>query len=49
LACVATTLRQIAKAIDKVRFEAPMAQEANAWIEQVEHYHSLVLRVVDQT
>lgn len=49
LTCVATTLRQIAKAIDKVHLEAALAQEANAWIQQVEHYRALLLQVVDQT
>ena len=49
LTCVATTLRQIGKAIDKVHLEAVVEQEALAWIEQVEHYRKLLLRVVDQT
>jgi IS5 family transposase len=49
LRCVAITLRQISKATDKVRFEATVAQDANQWLQQVEHYRSLLLGVVDQT
>jgi IS5 family transposase len=49
LRCVPITLRQISKATDKVRFEATVAQDANQWLQQVEHYRSLLLGVVDQT
>jgi len=49
LACVRTVLRQIDKAIDKVRLEANVEENAEAWIKKVEHYRVLLLRVVDQT
>lgn len=49
LRCVFFTLRQISKAIDKVRLEATVAQQVAAWIQKVEHYRSLLLKVVDQT
>lgn len=49
LACVATTLQQISMSIDKVRLEAVVAQDAQAWVEEVEHYRGLLLHVVDQT
>lgn len=46
---VGTTLRQIGKACDKVKLEACDAQPVTAWIQEVQHYRSLLLRVVDQT
>jgi len=49
LRCVGTTLRQIGKACDKVKLEACDAQPVTAWIQEVQHYRSLLLRVVDQT
>lgn len=49
LKCVATTLSQINKAINKVRLEAMTEEKAKTWIEHVEHYRALLLKVVDQT
>ena len=49
LRCVQTTLRQVSKAIDKVRLEAVDRPEAQQWIHEVEHYRSLLLKVIDQT
>ena len=49
LRCIAIILCQISKATDKVRLEAAVAQDANEWLQQVEHYSSLLLRVIDQT
>ena len=42
-------LRQITKAIEKVRLEAAVVEQAHARVDQVEHYRALLLRVVDQT
>jgi IS5 family transposase len=49
ISCVSITLRQLAKAINKVRLETNVVEKADAWIEQVEHYRILLLKVVDQT
>jgi len=49
LKCVATTLKQVERALAKVASEAPVASEANEWIFLVTHYRDLLLKVVDQT
>ena len=49
LRCVTVVLNQLNKAIDKVRMEANNKDIAQAWIEEVEHYRTLLLQVVDQT
>jgi len=49
LSCVAITLRQTDKALDRVRLQAKAVQGADAWEQEVEHYRSLLLRVIDQT
>jgi transposase, IS5 family len=49
LTCVSITLRQTDKAIDKVRREATDRGEAQHWIQEVEHYRALLLKVIDQT
>ena len=49
LACVAITLRQTDKALDKVRFDASTSRAAPLWIQEVEHYRALLCKVVDQT
>jgi len=49
LACVAITLRQTTKAIDRVRLGATDAFEAKLWVHDVEHYRALLLKVINQT
>ena len=49
LTCVAITLRQTKKAIDKVRLGATDTFEAELWVREVEHYRALLLKVIDQT
>jgi len=49
LACVATTLRQIGRAIDTVHCQAIDGFQAKLWREEVEHYRELLLKVIDQT
>lgn len=49
LACVSTTLKQLARAIKKLSQEAVDAAKAELWIEKAEHYRSLLLKVIDQT
>lgn len=49
LTCVAITLRQTNKALDKVRCHATDAIEAQLWVREVEHYRALLLKVIDQT
>ena len=51
LSCVATALRQTRKAIDTVGAQVGAANRANAkcWIQELEHYRSLLLKVIDQT
>lgn len=47
--CAQIALRQTAKAIDKVRLQAIGEVKAELWIEEVEHYRALLLKVIDQT
>lgn len=49
LHCVQITLRQVSKAIDKVRLEAIDGTQAEQWVQEIEHYRSLLLKVIDQT
>jgi len=49
LGCVTITLRQLTRAIEKVRGEAIDRCEAQEWIAEVEHYRALLLKVIDQT
>ena len=42
-------MKQLAKAIDKVRLQAIDTHKADLWIADAEHYRSLLLKVVDQT
>lgn len=49
LACVAITLRQTTKAIDRVLRDAADAIEAQLWAREVEHYRALLYKVIDQT
>lgn len=46
---VQVTLRQTGKAIDKVRLQAIDDTQARLWIQQIEHYRTLLLKVIDQT
>jgi IS5 family transposase len=48
LSCVAITLRQTNKALDKVRCDATDAFEAQLWVHEVEHYRALLLKIIDQ-
>ncbi len=49
LACVSITLKQLDRAIEKIRQESTKPIKAEFWIEKVEHFRSLLLRVIDQT
>ena len=49
LGCVTITLRQVTRAIEKVRGEAIDRFQARLWIKEVEHYRALLLKVIDQT
>lgn len=49
LACVSVTLKQLDKSITKIRLETTKPEKAQLWIEQAEHYRSLLLQVIDQT
>ena len=49
LACVSLTLKQIDRAIPKVRQECEEPGVAEFWIEEAQHYCSLLLKVIDQT
>ena len=49
LACVAITLRQTDKALDKVRLDAQTSLDTQLWIQEVEHYRALLCKVIDQT
>lgn len=49
LRCAQYTLRQVSKAVDKVRLEAIDSTQAQQWVQEIEHYRSLLLKVIDQT
>lgn len=49
LGCADTTLKQTARAIDQVDQRAIDPARAQRWKQQVEHYRSLLLQVIDQT
>jgi len=49
LACVSTTLKQLDRAITRIRLETNLPEKAQSWIEKADHYRSLLLQVVDQT
>lgn len=49
LGCAQITLRQTAKAIDTVRLQTTDVAQAQRWQQEVEHYRSLLLQVIDQT
>lgn len=49
IACAGITLRQTYKAIDKVSREAADPARVQRWIQQVEHYRTLLLKVIAQT
>jgi len=38
LACVSTTLKQLDRAITRIRLETTMPEKAQSWIETAEHY-----------
>lgn len=42
-------MRQVNKAIDKVKIQTASTTQAKLWIQEVEHYRALLLKVIDQT
>ena len=46
--CAEIALNQTAKAIEQVARQA-MADKAKVWVDEVEHYRGLLLRIIDQT
>lgn len=48
LACVTTTLKQIDRGIEQVSQQAS-PDKSSTWIDEVEHYRTLLLQVMDQT
>lgn len=49
LSCAQVALRQVNKAIDKVKIQTASTTQAKLWIQEVEHYRALLLKVIDQT
>lgn len=49
LTCVSITLKQLARAFDRLSLEAVNADKVQLWMEEAEHYRSLLLKVIDQT
>ena len=49
LECVSITLKQLDRAITKIRLETSLPEKAQLWIEKAEHFRSLLLKVIDQT
>lgn len=47
--CAQVALNQTAKAMDRVRLHAIDPIQARLWIDEVAHYRTLLLRVIDQT
>lgn len=49
LACMSITLKQVERSIEKVNRDAKDVEKAIIWIDKLEHYRALSLRVIDQT
>lgn len=49
LGCTSIVIKQVDRAIDTVGSAACDAESAQRWIERVQHFRALLLRVVDQT
>ena len=49
LGCATVVLKQSRSAIEKVRLNAINSENAERWIDKVEHYIALFLKVIDQT
>lgn len=49
LTCVSITLKQLDRAILRIQNETTEPAEALSWIEEAQHYRSLLRRVIDQT
>ncbi|MEA3643895.1 MAG: ISNCY family transposase [Lamprobacter sp.] len=47
--CARVALEQTSKAIDKVRLHAADEIRCRPWIDEVEHYRGLLIKVIDQT
>ena len=47
--CAEIALKQTAKAIEQVARQAMADGKAKVWIDEVEHYRGLLLRIIDQT
>ena len=47
--CAEIALNQTAKAIEQVARQAMDDKKAKVWIDEVEHYRGLLLRIIDQT
>jgi IS5 family transposase len=47
--CARVALEQTLKAIDKVRLHAADEMHYRLWIDEVEHYRALLIKVIDQT
>ncbi len=49
LRCSMVALQQSRSAIDKVRLHAENSENAEKWIDKIEHFIALLLKVIDQT
>jgi IS5 family transposase len=49
LGCTSIVIKQAMRSIDTVRSQCTNADAGQRWVEKVEHYLGLLLRVVDQT
>jgi len=49
LQSVSVVLKQVARALDKVKMESITCESQQKWVAQIEHYRDLLLKVVDQT
>jgi len=49
LKCVATTLKQITRSIERVKLECSDKQRCETWVQRAEHFHDLLQLVAAQT
>ena len=49
LSCASLTLKQSRRAIERVKLTATRVEAATQWIDKMEHFIALLLRVIDQT
>lgn len=49
LTCCRTVVRQVARSVENVKLNAIKSKNTEKWINKIEHYRELTLKVIDQT